>query len=134
MPIGVGTAMVIAGGASAGASAYGAHKQASSANKSARLQTDAANQAAVLTSADTDKALQFQRDAEAERQREWKATQDRNYQIYQTEQAQTLGELAARRGRVAPFAQAGYGALRQMAQPIPGVPQGGTLADLARRP
>lgn len=59
-------ASVIAGGAAAGASVYGAHKQSSAANKAAKLSTDAANHAADVGGQSAREALDFQKQ-EAER-------------------------------------------------------------------
>ncbi len=64
MPLGITAAAVataVAGGAVAGASIYGAHKQADAATTAAQLQTDAATKAATLQKQSTDDALSFSR-------------------------------------------------------------------------
>lgn len=57
--IGIGLGTAIAGGAAAGATVYGAHKTASAAKNSAKLQTDAANHAADVEAASARETLDF---------------------------------------------------------------------------
>lgn len=99
---------LLAAAASTGTAAYVAHEQSSAAEKSARLQTDAANRAGELEAAGASDALSFAKQQEAARQKEWQAAQDLNYTIW-----------ARRQRNLQPFVNFGTGALTQLGQPIP---------------
>lgn len=101
-------ATAIAGGSSAAAGIYSAHKQGSAAARAAQLQTDAANHAADLEAKSAADALTFARQQEATRQQEFNQTQAQNFGQYQEQQA-----------RLSPFRQLGAGAVSQLGQPIP---------------
>lgn len=119
-------ATLLAGGAAAGAGVYAAHAAGSSANKAAQYQATTANQAAQIESQSAADALAFQREQEAQRQKEWQSTQDRNYGIYQEERDY-------RRGNLRPYQQLGTRAIGQLLQPIVQRPQPGSVAALMGR-
>ena len=109
------------------AQSYSAGKQSDSAIGAAQLQSDAATRAGDLSAKAAEDALSFSKATEAERQREWEATQQKNYQIYLDQQK-----------RMQPYRNMGLGALAQMGQPIPQMPASqpvippvGTLGALA---
>lgn len=98
MPIGIGAATLIAGlgsaGAAAGAGIYGAHKQASSANKAADLEAKGSAQ-----------QLAFLQQQEQQRRAEHARTEALNLDQYTQQQA-----------RVAPFRQTGTQAVTTLGQ------------------
>lgn len=67
----------------------------------------ATREAAQLNAEATQRALDFTKEQEAERKREWEATQQRNYELYQEQQA-----------RLEPYRRFGRGSLAQLGQPI----------------
>lgn len=84
-------------GISAATNIIGARSAAGAADKAAELEAEAARQ-----------SLAFLKDQEAARQREFQSTQDRNYGLYQDQQA-----------RLEPYRRAGAGSIGQLMQPIP---------------
>lgn len=107
MPAAIAIPLITAA-ASTGTSLYAAQRQGSGANRAAQLQTDAANHAADLEAKSAADALTFAREQEATRRGEFQTTQDRNYGLYQEQQA-----------RLSPFRRLGAGAVAQLGQPIP---------------
>lgn len=99
---------------------YGANKQTSAAMQSAAAQIAAANHAADLQAQAAAEALAFERSQAAQQQQNWQTTQDRNYGIYQTQQA-----------NLAPYRALGAGAIAQLMQPIRQRPApGGSVAGM----
>lgn len=119
MPAAIAVPLIV-GAASAGASVYASKKNASTGERAARYQTDAANHAADLESIASQQQLDFVKQQEAQRQKEWQATQDRNYSIYQDETRRDDDRYNAQVARREPFRQFGVGAIAQLGQPIPG--------------
>lgn len=128
--IGTGIGMLISGLASGGAGVFGAHAQTSAAQSAAKLNVDSANHAADLESTANAQALQFQKDREIERQKEFDRAQQQNYDIYQNETAYTRSQNAAQTARRAPFVNAGTGALGQLLTPINQNRPSGTVGGL----
>jgi hypothetical protein len=91
--IGIGLGTALAGGAAAGASLYGAHKQSSAATKAAQMQVDAANHAADLQKQSNDAALAFQKEQAARDQAMAEATRHGNYDL-EAARVGRLGSLA----------------------------------------
>lgn len=126
MPVAIPIALAIAGGASAGASVYGAKKQAGASNKAAEIQGRS-----------NDQALQFERERDAyqrqqyeqERTRQWTLENEDRVRGEQDRQRR-MAEEDARRGRMAPFQQFGAGGASALAgmlsvpgqQPMPQAP------------
>lgn len=105
-------ATLAAGGVAAGASIYGARANSAAARAAARYQRDSANYASELEAQAADKALQFAREQEAQRRKEYYKTEERNFQLRE------------------PFRQFSLGALAQAGKPIY---QPGGLAGLIKR-
>lgn len=125
-PAGMAIATLIGGTATAGAAAYGAHSNSSAANRSAAYQSQQAKYAADLEAKASADALQFAKEQEAQRQKEWMLTQDRNRAIYDAEVGRDDLRYQTRQNNLAPYRQFGAGSLGQLMRPIPGV---GSLAD-----
>lgn len=119
MAIATGTAMLLGAGLAAGSSAYAANRAGSSANRSARYQTDYANRAADLEAKAAAEALAFEKEREARRRAEFDSIQARNFEQYQLAQ-----------GRLAPYRALGRGAIGQLMKPIPGKTQPGSIGAL----
>lgn len=100
----------------AGTSLAGAAINAHTANQAGQQQADASKYAADLQAKAAADALDFTKAQEATRAAEFASTQSRNYDIYKAKQA-----------LLAPYVNAGQGAIGQLAQPIPGV---GTIGQL----
>lgn len=113
-------ASVAAGGAAAGAAVYGSKKSSSAAKSAAQYQTSSANYAADLESKAADRALEFTKQTEAQRLKEWQITQDRNKAIYDQETAREQGRYNDLQARMQPYRNFGAGALGQLSQPIYG--------------
>lgn len=130
MPVAV-LVPLIAAGATSAASIYGASRAAGSADKGAKLQSDAAMRAAQLEADANAQALAFAREQEAERRRQFEATQGRNYEIYQDERNYGRRRDAERDERLKPYVNVGQGTIRSLMQPIPRRTSG-TVGDLFR--
>jgi len=92
--IGLGLGTAIAGGATAGATLYGAHKQASAANKAAQLQSDAAERAAQVQ-LESDREQRAFLEAQAKRdEAAAEATRRGNYDLNAARERR-LGSLGA---------------------------------------
>jgi ribonuclease HI len=117
MPVAVATG--IAGIAGAGASVYGSKKSSRAAKTAAQYQSNQANYAADLEAKAAAASLEFAKQQEAQRAKEFADTQARNKAIYDAEVTRDQGRYDQRQSGLAPFRQFGYGSLSQMAQPIP---------------
>lgn len=95
----------VAGGAATLGKAYMDSRSAKSATKA---QVEAANNASAIEAKSAQDALDFAKEQEAARQREWQSAQDRNYGIY-----------LQQRKDLEPYRRLGAGAIGQMARPIP---------------
>lgn len=105
---------LITSAASAGATIYGASRASGAAKRSAQYGMQQANYAANLEAQAADKALAFAKEQEAARQQEFKATQDRNYQLWQADQAREQGRYDDLQSRMQPYRRLGAGAVGQM--------------------
>jgi hypothetical protein len=103
--IGTALATIIAAGAMTGGQIASAHMGNKANAKAGNLEAQAAHE-----------ALDFARQQEDERKREWEAAQQRNYEIWQ-----------GRERNLQPYRQAGAASLGQLAQPIPGAGSLGAL-------
>lgn len=97
--------MAIGAGIGAVGGMYSAKKQSNAAEHSANLQASGAQS-----------ALDFQKQAEAQRHAEWQQTQDKNFALYQDQQE-----------RLAPYRAIGAAAVGQLGKPI----YGASIGDLA---
>lgn len=111
--------------AGAGASAYGASKQAGAAKAGARMQTNAATRAAEIEGQAQRDSLAFLQQQEATRKQEFDSTQAQNLSNY-------TDERDFRRNQLAPYQRAGIGSLGQLARPIQNIPSTGRLGDLVK--
>lgn len=96
--IGIGLGTALAGGASAGAMVYGAHKQSSAQNKAAKIEDQYARE-----------ALAFEKERDAYQRRQYEEERARNWGIENEDRSRRIVEEDARRGRLAPFQQFGAG-------------------------
>lgn len=94
-------------GINAGASLIGQRMQNTANTRASDAQRDAANYAADLEHQSAQDVLAFQKEQEAQRQKEWAQTQQRNWELEQ-----------ARLARAEPFRQAGVRSLGQLLMPI----------------
>lgn len=108
------------------ATAIGARSSSRSAQRAADYQTQQARYAADLEAKASADALAFAKEQEAQRQKEWMLTQDRNRAIYDAEVGRDDQRYQTRQNNLAPYRQFGAGSLGQLMRPIPGV---GSLAD-----
>lgn len=115
MPAAVAVPLITAG-VSGAAAVGGAALSSRGMRKASDAQTSAANRAAELEAKSASDALTFQREQEEQRRKEWQATQDRNFGLWQ-----------AREGELQPYRAFGRGALAQLAQPLAYKP--GSLGD-----
>lgn len=129
MPAAIAIPLITAA-ASTGAGIDANHASNSAANRAAGVQSNTANHAADIESKSAADALQFQREQEAERQKEWQSTQDRNYGIYQDETNYGRAQTAQRYANLAPYRNLGTGAIAQLMQPINQRPAPGSVAAL----
>jgi hypothetical protein len=125
MPAAIAVPLIV-GAASAGASVYASRAGSSAAKRGAQLQTNSANYAADLEAKANQRALEFTQAQEAQRQKEFQITQDRNKVIYDAEMARDQSRYddqqaryTTRRNDLAPYRAFGAGSLAQLAQPIP---------------
>lgn len=93
-------------------------------------QNRANNRASALEQQSAAAQLQFLREQEAQRAKEWQATQDRNYGIYQDETQYGRAQIAQRYGDLAPYRNLGTKAIGQLLQPIVQRPAPGSLATM----
>jgi hypothetical protein len=121
---------LVVAGVSAGATVYGAKKSSAAAKASAKYQTDTANYAADLEAKSSADALAFAREQEAQRHKEFAATQDRNYALWLSDQDREQQRYDTRRADLAPYRALGAGSIGQLAKPIYAP---GTLGNLVGR-
>lgn len=118
----------IIGAVGTGATAAITSRSSSRAAKSAaQYQSNQANYAADLEAKSAAAALEFAKQQELTRAKEFADTQARNKAIYDAETARDQGRYDERRSGLAPFRQFGYGSLGQLARPIPRVGSLGSM-------
>jgi len=82
-------------------------------------QIQATNRAADLQAKSAADALAFEKQKEADAQRQFESTQKQNYDIWAAETAYQKELEAAKRARLQPFVNLGVGSLGQMASGLP---------------
>lgn len=103
---------------------YANRAQTSAARDAADAQTRAANYAADIQGQGAAAQLEFLREQEATRRREFEETQSRNFALAQEEQGYTRGLDARRYENLEPYRRVGVGSLYQLGQPIKNIRQG----------